>query len=290
MDNLEHNLKLIKDHRIFCFFHGKKAMIKAIYAKQFGKALDYKHISTFNEIINVRKLSKNPLYSKCADKKSVQAYVEKKIGKDYLIPQYLYKKNISINDLESLPNAFVLKTTSGSGFNIVIKDKSKVDLKNICEKMNSYVKIKYGYLWGEFYYNQINNHIISEKLLTENEVYDYKIHCFRDNKNNLRQIIEVLWGPKSNRHKCMYDTNWQPLKYYFSIPPSKHTFKKPKQLSKLLELSDKLSEDFNYVRVDFYIINEKIYFGELTFVPAAGFGKFNPPKYDQIWGSWISQD
>ena len=85
----------------------------------------------------------------------------------------------------------------------------------------------------------------------------------------------------------MYDTKWQPLDYYFSIPPDGQSFDKPKELEKLLELSTKLSEDFNYVRVDFYIINHQIYFGELTFIPAAGFGSFKPAKYDQTWGSWI---
>ena len=288
MDNLEYYLNIIKKHRRYCLLHGKKALVKAVYAEHFNKPLDFNNISTFNEKLSLRKLSKNPLYPKCADKKTVLSYVKNRIGEEYLVPQYFCKKTITINDLNNLPNSFVLKTTSGSGFNIVIKNKNKENLSDICNKMNRYVKVKYGYLWGEFFYDRINNHIIAEKLLTKDEVYDYKIHCFRDDKNNLRQIIEVLWGPKSNRQKSMYDANWKPLNYYFSISPDGQTFKKPKQLADLLKLSDMLSKDFNYVRVDFYIINERIFFGELTFTPAAGFGKFNPEKYDQVWGNWIA--
>ena len=289
MENYSEISKLIRKHRRYAFLHGKKRLVQALYQEHFNQPLDFDNISTFNEKLSLLKLSSNPLYPKCADKNSVRDYVVSKIGDEYLIPQFFCKKHLNKTDLETLPNSFILKTTGGSGTNIIVKDKTKENLDEICQKMNSYTKIKYGYLWGEFFYNKINNQIIAEKLLTKDEVYDYKIHCFRDNHHKLHQTVEVLWGPKSNRHKSMYDSNWKPLNYYFSIPPDGHTFKKPKQLQELLKLSDKLSEDFNYVRVDFYIIKEKIYFGELTFVPAAGFGKFSPPEYDQTWGNWISE-
>ena len=287
MDNYDTIINLIKQNRRICFFHGKKYLIQKTYQERTGQKLNLDTPSTFREKLQLRKLTTNPLITKCADKYTVRDYVKNKIGAKYLIPQYFCHKHISPKELTSLPNSFAIKTTSGSGANIIIKDKTKANLAEICQKMNSYTKIKYGYLWGEFFYNKTNNQIIAEKLLTKNEVYDYKIHCFRDDKDKLRQIIEVMWGPKSNRHKSMYDSNWQPLHYYFSIPPDGHTFKKPQQLAELLKLSDKLSEDFKYVRVDFYIIKNQIYFGELTFVPTAGFNPFHPAKYDQIWGSWI---
>ena len=287
MDNLEHNLNLIKKHRHYCFFHGKKRLVQKLYFDHFGKPLNFNSPLSFNEKINLRKLSKQPLFVQCADKYNVRSYVKEKIGEEYLIPQYFYKKHITIKDLEKLPNSFVIKTTSGSGANIIVKDKSRADLSEICQKMNSYTKIKYGYLWGEFFYNQINNCIIAEKLLTKDIIYDYKIHCFRDNKKNLRQIIQIMWGPKNDRHKVIYDANWRPLSYNYAIPSDKQVFHKPKQLKKLLELASKLSSDFNYVRVDLFVIHNHIYFGELTFTPAAGFGKFSPMCYDLTWGNWI---
>lgn len=289
MENLELVKKQIKRNHLFYIMHGKKRLIQKLYQEHTRKNLNLNSASTFREKLHLRKMSTEPLLSKCADKNAVRDYVEKKIGKQYLIPIYFCKKHIRPQDLYDLPNSFVLKTTSGSGTNIIVHDKTKTDITKICKQMNDYTKIKYGYLWGELYYNKINNKIIAEKLLTKDTVYDYKIHCFRDEKNKLRQIIEVMWGPKTNRHKKMYDDKWQPLTYYFSLPPSPQSFKKPKQLQTLLELSDKLSKDFSYVRTDFYIINNKIYFGELTFVPTAGFNDFNPPKYDKIWGEWISK-
>lgn len=290
MDNYQEIINLIKIHRRTYLLHGKKFLVKTIYQEHTGQQLDFSSITSFREKLQRRKLCKHPLLPLCSDKNAVRSYVEQKIGAEYLIPQYFCKPHITLDDLASLPNSFVIKTTSGSGANIIVNDKSKEDLNDICRKMNSYVKIKYGYLWGEFYYNRIHNQIIAEQLLSKDPVDDYKIHCFRDNNGKLRQVVEVLWGPKSSRHKKMYDTNWHPLPYYFSLPPEPRNIPKPKSLNQLLSLAAKLSEDFNYVRVDFYLIKNHIYFGELTFIPTAGFGKFDPPKYDQIWGDWIGDD
>lgn len=290
MENYEAIIKLINHNRLICFFRGKKYLVRKIYHEKTGKDLDFNSASTFREKLQLLKLTNNPLIIQCADKNAVRSYVAAKIGSEYLVPQYFCKKHIAAKDLVNLPSSFIIKTTSGSGANIVVKNKASVNLAKICQKMNRYAKIKYGYLWGEFFYNHAHNRIVAEKLLTKDEVYDYKIHCFRSNSGELRQIIEVLWGPKDNRHKNMYNPEWQPLSYHFSLPPDDKTFKKPKQLSRLLELSAKLSEDFNYVRIDFYIIADRIYFGELTFVPTAGFGSFEPDHYDQIWGSWIGNN
>jgi len=287
MENYKTILKLIRKHRFICLFYGKKFFIKKLYEEKTGLSLDFNHLVTFREKLQLRKLSNSPLLAECADKYLVRSYIKEKIGEEYLPPIYLYKKNLSVDDLKTLPNSFIIKTTSGSGTNIIVKNKSEENLKKLCDTINSYTKIKYGYLWGELFYNKNKNQIIIEKLLTKETVYDYKIHCFRDNQKNLRQIIEVMWGPKNDRHKQMYNDNWEPLSYFFSIAPDNKTFKKPKQLKELLNLSAKLSESFSYVRTDFYIINNKIYFGELTFIPTAGFNGFNPKEYDKIWGSWI---
>lgn len=282
-------IKDIRRHRLICLFHGKKYLIRKIYQQQVGKQLDLENISTFREKLQLRKLCYHPLILQCVDKHAVREYVKNKIGAEYLIPELIYTKKISVDDLKSLPKSFALKCTSGSGTNIIIKNKDKEDLASLRDKINNFTKIKHGYLWGEFFYNKIPNQIIAEKLISDDDIDDYKIHCFRDSTGKLRQIVEVLWGPKSDRHKKMFDTNWKPLPYYFSLPPETRTIKKPSQLDELLSLADKLSENFSYVRVDFYLIKDHIYFGELTFVPTAGFGTFKPPKYDEIWGSWIDE-
>lgn len=285
----ENYKKMIIKNRRYSFWHGKKKMVEKIYLDVTGDNLDFNNCKKYREKLQQIKLSKNPLMSICADKDAVREYVKNKIGSKYLVKQYFCKSKISEEDLNELPSSFVLKTTSGSSTNIVVKDKSKENLKELVDVMNYYKDIKYGYLWGEFFYNKIKTKIIAEKLLTTDDIDDYKIHCFR-NKGKLIQIIEVIYNTPKGRFKNMYDSNWKKLNYSFSLESTQSKKEKPKCLSKLLELSSKLSEDFNYARIDFYIVNNKIYFGEITFVPTAGYGHFKPEKYDEIWGSYIGEE
>lgn len=278
--------KRIKRNRSYVLLHGKKSLIKKIFKDERNEDLNLDNPKTFIEKLNNNKLCNDKLLVQCADKYEVRKYVEEKIGKEYLVPQYFCKKHITEQDLLDLPNSFVLKTTSGSSTNKVIKDKSKENLNDICKLFKEYQKIKYGYLWGEFYYNKINNKIIAEKLLTTDNVDDYKIHCFRKG-TDLKQIIEVIYETEEGRRKNLYDTNWKQLDYVFSMQSTPRVIKKPKKLKKLLELSKKLSEDFSYVRTDFYIVNDKIYFGELTFIPTAGYARFEPKDMDEVWGSYF---
>lgn len=289
LDEWKNFKKRVRANKIYSLFHGKKALVKKIYFDMKKEELDFDNCSTYTEKLQGIKLSKNPLMVLCADKNAVREYVKNKIGDKYLVEQYFCKKRITKKDLESLPSSFVLKTTSGSSTNIIVKDKSKEDLESLSYTMNYYTKIKYGYMWGEFFYNKINTKIIAEKLLTDKPVDDYKIHCFRKN-GELIQIIEVLYDTPEGRFKNMYDTSWNKLDYYFSLNSDGREYDKPSQLTELLSLSDKLSSDFNYSRIDFYVIEGKIYFGEITFVPTAGYGEFNPKPYNEVWGSYIGED
>ena len=288
LDGWKNYKKLIKKNKIYSLLHGKKALVKKLYFDVKKENLNFDNCQTYTEKMQKVKLSKNPLMVLCADKNAVREYVKNKIGEEYLVEQYFCKKRITKKDLEALPSSFVLKTTSGSGTNIIVKDKSKEDLNVLSSTMNFYRKIKYGYIWGEFFYNKIKTKIIAEKLLTDKPVDDYKIHCFRKN-GKLIQIIEVIYNTSEGRFKKMYNTKWEKLDYYYSLDSDGREYAKPKQLNKLLSLSDKLSTDFNYARIDFYIIDGKIYFGEITFVPAAGYGVFNPESYNKVWGDYIGE-
>ena len=159
--------------------------------------------------------------------------------------------------------------------------------------MNYYTTIKYGYIWGEFYYNRSNISIVAEKLLkdeTGNIPNDYKIHCFDDGKNK-RKIIEVHYKVNGKNMKNIYDEKWISIKdYVFGFGSDGRKIKKPSNLKELLYVADKLSEDTNYVRVDLYNVNNKIYFGELTFIPGAGYARFNPESADLLWGDYMGEE
>ena len=269
----------------------KEKYIKKKFKENLGYEIDFsKEPKTFNEKIQFRKLyDKNPLYSICADKYRVREYVKEKIGEEYLIPLYLVTDKLTEEQWDKLPNSFVAKANHNSGPVQIVKDKSKVNKKEIIRELNNQLKLDYGILSMEKYYSDIPRKIIVEKFLKDNErsmLQDVKVHCFNDGEK--RRYFFDLCSRESVEGKVkstMYDENWNNLKIT-NATLDDNEYNKPKNFEKLLEIVQKLSEDFDCVRVDLYNINEKIYFGELTFCDDSGFGKFTDEKWDYEFGSY----
>ena len=272
-------------------FYNKKKFVSELYKQRFGKEPNLDSPRSFSEKQNALKLDKEAQrnYWQYTDKNTVREYVSKKIGKKYLIPEYLYTNKLTLSDLQSLPNSFILKTTNGSGTNYIVQDKSKENLEEIVSYMNWLSKLKYGYMWGEFFYNGIKPGIIAEKLLLDknnNIPDDLKCYCFKNTKGKHKVLyIERVIGDK--RYRIMFDENWKPVNYSSGFDILDIKIKKPKNYKEILTVIDKLSEDFNFVRVDLFLLGNRIFFGELTFIPTAGFMTFDDDKIDEMWGSWI---
>jgi len=155
--------------------------------------------------------------------------------------------------------------------------------------MNQFVKYKFGYRTFELFYNEIDPLIIAEKYIgTENQVpNDYKFHCFKQLNGSIKVFVQVDVGRFSDNH-CMayFDEMWNMQPFGIDERKRNVKFNKPKNLKKMLEISKKLSEDFDYVRVDLYEVEGKIYFGELTFTDGSGYDILQPNKYDVEWGTY----
>ena len=279
------------------FLSGNKSKEKYIQ-KQFKENLGYeidfsKEPQTFNEKIQFRKLyDNNTLYSICADKYKVREYVKEKIGEEYLIPLLLVTDKLTEEQWDKLPNQFVAKANHNSGPVQIVKDKSKADKKKIIKELNNQLKLDYGILSQEKYYSDIPRKIIVEKLLKDKKremLQDIKTHCFNDGKRK-RYFFDLCSreSVSSEVKSTLYDENWNNLKVTNAIL-DENEYKKPKNFEEILKVVKKLSEDFDCVRVDLYNINEKIYFGELTFCDASGFGKFTDESWDYKLGSYWKQ-
>lgn len=253
-----------------------------------GYIPNLKYPKTYTEKLQWRKLKdKNKLFTKCADKYAVREYVKNKVGEKYLIPIYLVTENLTKEEFEKLPNSFVLKTTNGSGNSAVkiIKDKSQENFEELRNFFENCKKIDVGDYTMESWYSGIPFKIMAEKLLDIKAVDDYKIHCF----NSGKIIIEHL--TERNKEKGIlksnaYDENWNKLNFTMGTELYTYEVKPPKNFSEMIRVAKKLSEDFDYVRVDLYNIDGEIYFGELTFCDAGGFGVFNPKSWDEILGNY----
>lgn len=270
----------------------KEKYIKKKFKKELGYEIDFnKEPETFNQKIQFRKLyDNNPLYSICADKYRVREYVKEKIGEEYLIPLYLVTDKLTEEQWDKLPNSFVAKANHNSGPVQIVKDKSKVDKKKIIKELNNQLEIDYGIISMEKFYSDIPRKIIVEKYLEHggDTLQDYKYHSFKNQSN--KTFIENITKRKFEYLESnFYTTEWKKLDFSIGTNIDKLERKRVKNIDLMNELAEKLSRDFDYVRVDLYNINGKIYFGELTFCGDSGFGRFTDESWDYKFGSYWEQ-
>mgnify|MGYP000925372840 CR=1 FL=1 len=262
--------------------------LKIKFWLKMGKKLDLKNPKTFNEKLQWLKLyDRKPEYTPMVDKYQVRRYVADTIGEGHLIPLLGVYESFEQIDFKKLPSQFVLKCTHDSGGIILCKDKNKLNIKAARRKINKCLKRNFYYVGREWPYKNVKPRIICEKYMVDEsgtELKDYKIFCF----NGLPKIIQVDFDRFKAHKKNLYDTNWNyiPVSYNYQTDPS-IIIKKPGNLEDMLKFAKILARSYPFVRVDFYSIYNELYFGEITFYPASGFGKFTPEKYDYILGDWL---
>jgi hypothetical protein len=249
--------------------------------------LDLNKPKTFNEKLQWLKLyDRCPLYTSLVDKYAVKAYVAKMIGNQYVIPILGVWNTADEINFDKLPNQFVLKTTHGSGGDVIIcKDKSTFDKdKAVKHLRNSMKKDVYSVL-REWPYKNVNRKIIAEKYMEDEsgELSDFKVLCF----GGAPKMIEFHQGRFKSHTQDFYDENWNFLNIYQGTPISGKHIDKPVFFDEMMSLSAKLSKDIPHVRVDWYFVQNQLYFGELTFFDASGFENFEPEEYNRILGDWI---
>lgn len=276
-------LKLLK----ITEFIPDKLMIKLQYKIATGNKLNLKEPKRFTEKLQWYKLYyRKPLLTQCADKYEVREYIKEKGLEDILVPLYgVYNSSKDIK-FENLPNKFVLKTSNGSHTNILCEDKSKIDISNVREVLDEWLNkrpVKAGREWA--YYN-IKPRIICEKYLEKdenNDLIDYKFYCFNGKVYCLEVIAERYF--EDGMKIGIYDLEFNRLPYKDSDGGElRYDIEKPNNFEKMIEIAEKLSEDFPQVRVDLYNIEGKIVFGELTFYDGSGYSKYIPDEFDFILG------
>ena len=266
-----------------------KLYLKWKFKLTMGYKLDLDNPKTFNEKMQWLKLNdRNTEYTKMVDKYSAKEYVGSIIGKEYIIETIgIYDKFDDIN-FSDLPDKFVIKPTHTSGDIYICNDKSKIDYLELKKRVNKWLKRNYYKIHREWPYKNIEPKIIIEKYMDDtkyHELVDYKIMCF----NGDPEIIFTCTERFSNEglKVTFFDLNWEKLPFERHYPSSSRNIKKPNNFDKMLELSKKLSKDIPFVRVDWYEINGKLYFGELTFYPGSGYEEFTPEEWDTIIGQKI---
>ena len=292
MSNLNSIIRKIRRRIILAFakYFSDRKFLEMIFPLNVGYKLNLDEPRSYNEKLQWLKLfDRNPSYTQMVDKIEAKKYVASIIGEEYIIPTLAEYERAEDIDFDSLPNQFVLKCTHDSGGIIICKDKKNLNRKATIKKLNKWLKINYFYQNREWPYKNVKPRIICEEYKVDESGYelkDYKWFCFNGEVKALF-IATDRSNPNVETKFDFYDADFNHLPFTNGHPNSSNDIRKPTSFDKMKELASKLSKDIPHIRVDFYDINGKIYFGELTFFHWSGTVPFNPKKWDYIFGSWI---
>lgn len=263
--------------------------IKAKYYSVFGIFPDLRHPKTFNEKLQWLKLyDRRPEYSKMVDKYEVKKYIAETVGEEYVVPTLGVWESADDIDFDALPDQFVIKCTHDSASVIICKNKSEFDAESARARLSECLKkTQFGY-GREWPYKNVKPRIIAEQYLVDEsgeELKDYKVNCF----GGRAEYLDLHFGRFSEHKKNHYDFEWNPL-YFSAGSPTDYSvkFERPSRLDDMKRVSETLSRDIPFLRVDFYSIYDRIYVGELTFFPGSGFNAFDPPEIDLEMGEKLT--
>lgn len=262
--------------------------IQIYYFIRFKRFCNLKNPKTFNEKLQWLKLNdRNSDYPKMVDKHEVKKYVSEIIGEEYIIPTLGVWDRFEDIDFDTLPEQFVLKCTHDSEGLVIVENKSKFDINLAKEKINNALEYNFYYIGRELPYKEIKPRIIAEQFMKDEvhgELRDYKFFCFN---GEVKAMFIASERSKGSTKFDYFDLDFNKLDIVQSYPNSEKNIEKPVNFEKMIELSKQLSKNIPHVRVDFYEVNGRLYFGELTFYHYSGFTPFKPSEWDDIFGEWI---
>lgn len=261
-----------------------KPALYLIYFRGYKKLLNLRNPKYYGEKIQWLKLYGGlEELGDFVDKYEVRKYVAEKIGEEHLIPVLGVYDSVDQVDFGSLPEKFVLKCTNGSQSVLICKDKANFDVEFAKKEMQKWLDDDFYKMKKEPQYKNVRNRILIEKYMEDDsgELRDYKFYCF----NGKPSWYAIFSGRFSDKTVDSYTIDGSFLPDCKNGGPnvklSKNPLPKLDNLGTFVSLCEKLAEPFTCVRVDFYMINGQIYFGELTFTDGAGSEPIYPiEKYD----------
>ena len=262
-----------------------KLNTKILYYRKLHKRLNLDHPETFNEKIQWLKFNtywNNPVVKQCADKYRVREYLQEKGFSELLIPLIGAYDDVGEIPWDTLPERFVLKLNSGCGYNLVVTDKSKLDISRTQKTLREWMKSRYWLLTAELQYKDVKPYILIEDFLSSGTgelPVDYKFFCMNGKSKYVMACVER--GSETGVKFYFFDRDWNMMLFTDDAVDDKdRVIPKPDGLDEAFDCAEKLAQGFPFVRVDLYIVNGKIYFGELTFTPSAGMNRHLLPEAD----------
>lgn len=253
-----------------------------------GRKLDIESPKTFNEKLQWLKLyDHNECYSTLVDKYEVKKYISSILGEKMVIPTIGVWNSFDEIDFNELPKQFVLKCTHDSGSVVICKDKDSIDIKKVKNKIESCLRKNYYMQGREWPYKNVTPRILAEKYMTEfdGDIKDYKFFCFSGKVKFFKIDFDRFTCHRAN----YYDIEGNILPFFESSLPADFNKKMdiPGNLNDMIRYAEVISKNTPFMRVDFYSIEDRVFFGEVTLYPASGFGEIYPAEWDKKIGELI---
>ncbi len=254
---------------LFSFLR-RKRRIQKLFKEKFGYRGNFASPKTLEEKAQFRKLWGNhDFYAMVADKFLVREYVASIVGDRYLIPLLGVYDRLTPDIFISLPCQFIIKANHGCKWHQIVWDKSTLDIDATCRDFDRYLSSQYGEVYGEYHYNRIKPKVVIEKLLVDQDDVpcDYNYYC-----HNSDHGFDYMHAINRNERgdATHFDKEWNIIDGTALCAEESKRYTWPENHEEMLSVSKALSRDFDFVRIDLYNVEGKIYFGEITLTPAAG--------------------
>lgn len=263
--------------------------LRRVFKGKMGYPLNLDDPQTFNEKLQWLKLyDRQPEHTMMVDKYAVKKYVAQILGEELIIPTIGVWESVEDIDFAALPNSFVIKCTHDSHGLVVCKDKSRLDVAAAKKKLRKAMRRNYYPLFREWPYRDVKPRIIAEAYMEDSQtrdLRDYKFFCF----NGVVRCYKVDFDRFIEHHANYYDPDGNILDFGEVVCPPQfdREILLPENIRTMIQYAETLARGQTFVRVDFYDVDGRIYFGEITFFPAAGLGRITPPEWDAKLGAMM---
>lgn len=258
-----------------------------LYWARLGKWLNLKNPQTFNEKLQWLKLyNRKTEYTAMVDKYEAKKYIASVAGEEFVIPTLGVWDRFEDIDFQDLPDQFVLKCTHDSGGFVICRDKTKLDMTAVEEKIRKSLKTNYFFHGREWPYKNVKPRILAEAYVedtADDALTDYKFYCF----NGTPQIMYISKDHGKEPFTDFFDMEFHHLPIIIQDPNAEVMPERPAQFDQMKQFAAMLSRDIPFLRVDFYEVSGKLYIGELTFFDGSGFELVEPKEWNEKMGTWI---
>jgi hypothetical protein len=256
------------------------------FEKRHGYTPNLERPRRYSEKLLLRILEDDdPHYTLYATKLQAPYFVARRdIDRLHFARRLKVRRRIEPRDFEDLPAEFAMKSSFGSGLNLLVKDRSSLDVPSVCARFNQRLPS----IRNARGKRSRENCVVFEELLRgpDGEIPDdIKVECF----NGRDGRFYCLWRQRTvigdEQRDTYFDHDFNAVDFRMAgRVPHETPPEMPDNAEAIVETARRVSAGFDYIRVDLYNLPDGIYFGELTPFPSGGMRRIDSPGWDEKLG------